>query len=236
MNDCIIVTFTDYKYLKIFNIFYSYFKRLNLQLLVVSLDNTTFIELTKRKINTLYKPYNINNKEQFWEFRLNCINELFKKFKKNIIHTDADCFWFKNILYQINKLKDDYDIIGSIAYSHPKFVSNKWGFVFCCGFYFIKYTDKNALILDTIKRFGINMKDDQVQFNYYLYNNVKVLQELDDSVICKDIILNDNTKVGILSNTIVSREYNKDLYCFHPFLFSKNIYEKKEQIKKMILS
>ena len=100
----IIVTFTDFKYLKIFDIFYDNLKKLNLglDLLVVSLDEETFNLLNKRGIKTIYKQYNIKSKLYFWEFRLNIINEIFKKNKMDIIHTDADCFWFKNILECIN--------------------------------------------------------------------------------------------------------------------------------------
>ena len=39
--------------------------------------------------------------------------------KTDIIHTDADCFWFKNILECINNDKNELDIIGSVAFGHP---------------------------------------------------------------------------------------------------------------------
>jgi hypothetical protein len=88
----IIITFTDFKYLDIFNIFYDNFKKLNLDLLVVSLDEKTFDELKTRNIHTIYKPYDIQSKINFWEFRLNIINEIFKQSKSDLIHTDSDCF------------------------------------------------------------------------------------------------------------------------------------------------
>jgi hypothetical protein len=231
----IIITFTDFKYLDVFNIFYDNFKKLNLDLLVVSLDLKTFNELTIRGIKTIYKPYNINIniKSQFWKFRLNIINEIFKKNKTDIIHTDADCFWFKNILECIENNKTNLDIIGSIGYGSPIEIVKKMGFILCCGFYFIKYTEKNRLIIDKIanQKF-INSTDDQTQFNYYIFNNCKkIVENKNNNFIYKTIILNDATRVGIIRQNIISRKYNKDLYCFHPYLLSNNIAEKVLQIK-----
>ena len=79
----IIVTFTDFKYLDIFNIFYDHFVKLQLplNLLVVCLDKEIHNELNSRDIKTMYKPYNINGINNFWEFRLHTINEIFKKHK-----------------------------------------------------------------------------------------------------------------------------------------------------------
>jgi len=151
MYDTIVITFIDYKYIDIFNIFYDNFKKLhNLNLLVISLDEKTYNYLNEIGVNTSYEPYIIDNKTNFWEFRLKKINEIFKENKKNIIHTDADCFWFKNILEEIIKISDDYDIIGSIGFGHPKNIVDKLGFALCCGFYFIKYNYKNSRIIDKI--------------------------------------------------------------------------------------
>ena len=231
----IIVTFTDFKYLDIFNIFYDNFKNLDLDLnlLVVCLDEKTFNLLNIRGIKTIYKPYNIKSKINFWEFRLDIINKLFKENKTDIIHTDADCFWFKNILECINNDKNELDIIGSVAFGHPIDIVKKMGFVLCCGFYFIKYTEKNSLIIDKIINQSFTKSlDDQVRFNYYIYNNCKnIIENNNDIFIYKTIILNDETKIGIIKESIISRNYNKNLYCFHPFLSSNTISEKILQIK-----
>jgi hypothetical protein len=240
MDDCIIVTFIDYNYYDIFKIFYDYFKTLNLNLLVVTLDeniNKILNNLNYINIKILYRPYILKNKDDnFWKFRLNIINEIFKENKKNIIHTDSDCFWFKNIFDEINKIKQTYDIIGSIAYSHPINIANNLGFVLCCGFYFIKYTEKNSSIIDNIQKVQINSNDDQVLFNNYLYNNkISIVENAcDNDIIYKTIFLNDESKVGIISNDVISRKYNKNLYCFHPYLKSKNIVSKISEIKSAI--
>jgi hypothetical protein len=234
MSDTTIITFVDFKYLPIFNVFYKYFKKLNLNnLLVISLDIEAFNNLRTRKINTVYKPYKINGRDKFWEFRLNVINEIFTTTKKSIIHTDSDCFWLKNIVSEIDKIKDDYDIIGSIAFGWPKNIVNKMGFVLCCGFYYIKYTSQNASFFNNIKRLKIGSIDDQVLFNNYLYNNKSTIIDNNlDNIIYKTIVLTDNTKVGIIKDTVISRKDNTELYCFHPTIGAKTIPEKMLQIKK----
>lgn len=226
-----IITFVDYKYLDIYNIFYDNFSKLNLDLLVISLDEKSFNDLNSRNIKTIYKPYAINLKDDFWKFRLNVINDIFKETKRNIIHTDSDCFWFKNILDKINEIKGDYDIIGSIAFGWPMDIVNKIGFILCCGFYFIKYTDKNSNILDRIISSNITCKDDQILFNTYIYNNKKNIESIDTSILCKIINLKDDIKIGIIKDNIISRKYNKGLYCFHPLLKSNIISEKILEIK-----
>jgi hypothetical protein len=232
-NACIIITFVDFKYLEIFNIFYEYFEKLNLDLLVISLDEETFENLKMRQIKTVYIEYKIDSKKQFWEFRLSIINKIFKKTKRSIIHTDSDCFWFKNILEYIKLYENEYDIIGSIAFGLPQNIVKKIGFVLCCGFYFIKYTEKNSSIIDNIIKLkdDLNTVDDQILFNYYIYNNIEnIVETQTNPLIYKKIVLRDYTTVGIIKDNIISRKYEKDLYCFHPLLSSKEISGKLEQI------
>jgi len=230
----IILTFTDFNYLDIFNIFYNKLKKIGLEvdLLVVCLDNQTHNNLKRRGIKTIHKPYKINNKAKFWEFRLNTINQLFKKYKQDIIHTDSDCFWFKNIVNYICANNTDLDMIGSIAFGHPKDIVKKMGFVLCCGFYYIKYTDKNSLLLDNIiHNTSIKSNDDQVLFNNYIYNNKQTIVDYTaNDFIFKKIILKDGTAIGIISDTIISRRPQKNLCCFHPILSSKIIEKKKLQL------
>jgi len=235
MNNTLIVTFVDSKYFYFFNLFYEYFEKLNMEnLLVVCLDKETFSLLEKNeKIQTILKPYNIEEKTKFWQFRLNVINELFKKHKQNIIHTDSDCFWFKNIVEEMEKHGEDYDMIGSVSYGFPPDIAKQWGFVFCCGFYFIKYTEKNSTLIDRIQDQNIDSVDDQVLFNHYLKNNKKNMREIiENNIIDKIFCLEDDTKVGIIRDTIISRKPKKGLYCFHPYLSFNGIEEKKQQLEE----
>ena len=220
----IILTFIDYKYIPIFNIFYTYFEKLNLKnLIVIALDLNTYNYLKKYEaLHILYLQYNLNNKDLFWKFRLSIINQIFKISMKNIIHTDSDCLWFKNIIEEVKNL--DYDIIGSIAYGFPEDLVKKYGFILCCGFYYIKYNNKTKDFFDKIINQQLNSNDDQILMNTYIFNNKKsILNYNNHPFITKYIETNDNLEIAILHDTIISRTYQPSLYCFHPYLPSKNI-------------
>jgi hypothetical protein len=246
-DDTIIITFTDYKYLPIFNIFYKHFEKLNLNnLLVISLDKETFNELTSRTINTVLKEYNTGyskdllSKRYFFIDRLIVINEIFKSTKKNIIHTDADCFWFKNILTEINKIKN-CDIIGQIDPGGllPNRIVKKIEFELCCGFFYIKYNESNAKIIDNM----LEIKDlvekkykrlcDQRLFNhYFIINKRKIINTTKNTFLRYKIILNDNTTIGMIRCKHSSRNYQSNLYCYHPFLGRGTIEDRIKLLKK----
>jgi hypothetical protein len=236
-ENCIIITFTDFRYLDIFNIFYAKFEKFKLNnLLVVSLDDKTYEILKNRNIKTIYEPYNIGDKNKFWNFRLSIINKLFKENKKNIIHTDSDCFWIKNILEEINKVSHKYDVIGSIGFGHPENIVKELGFSLCCGFYFIKYSNQTMNIFDNIVQTKPDFLDDQVLFNKYIYNNKKQVSENHkDYLICKDVILNDKTRIGIIKDMFISRNYKNNLFCYHPYLQETTVEGKILELVKRLM-
>jgi len=231
INDTIIITFINKSYLPIFDIFYTHFNKLKLNnLLVISIDEYSYDYLISKNINTILINYTITNISDFFGFRLDINNKIFKVSKKNILHTDSDCFWYKNILDKIKNL--DYDIIGSPG--NPGDIKNKYfkfitsmGFVLCCGFYYIRYSNKTLHFFDDMKKQLKHISDDQLRFNTYILNNYRKIFNHDnnESLVSKVIHL-PNIKISILKQTIISRINNEDLYCFHPFLYSKTIEEK----------
>jgi hypothetical protein len=239
-SETIIVTFVDNFYMDIFDIWYSYFVKLNLiNLLVVSLDNDTYNNLKYRNINTILRVYSDNKKvcedrNDFWRFRLEKINEIFISTKKNIIHTDSDCIWFKDIYKIVKDL--EYDFVGSIEHGHPYAMSSKHGFIMCCGFYYIKYNEQNKKFLSKMVSTKQHGTDDQVKFNYYMFNNLLKLTE-DCSDIIKYEIQTIDIKIGLLSENIISRyDFNgsKDIYAYHPCLRDKTVDLKKKDLLSKI--
>lgn len=226
----IILTFISQTYLPIFKMFYHYFKKHNLDnLLVICLDKESNNAILQLGIRTILMEYEITKRDKFWKFRLDTINQIFKYSKKNIIHTDSDCFWLKNIL-TILESNDEYDLIGHIAFSQPLYIVKYIGFVFCCGLYFIKYNEQNITIIDDITSKKIHTDDDQVIFNHYIYDNRVTIEEPEHETISKRILLKDNRTFGILKDSIVSRKFKDDLYGFHPYLQSNNIDKKIKEI------
>lgn len=238
-EDTIVLTFTDRNFLPIFNIFYHHFEKHALDnLLVVTLDKYSYEAVSSLGIRAILIEYDLSDKYLFWKFRLDIINQIFQYSKKNILHTDTDCFWFKNILAELrtnNNTVCGYDLIGHVAYGHPIQIVEKIGFVMCCGLYYLKYNDKNRTFIDKILAQDISYIDDQVYFNAFIYYNHKTISDkVDSPIMMKDIVLKDGTKVGILKNTLVSRTFHPDLYCFHPNLEDKIIANKLTELKKYI--
>ena len=233
-SETIILTFTDYKYLPIFNIWYNYFEKLNLQnLLVISLDDITFTNLNSRKINTILCNYNIVNRDKFWQFRLKTIFNIFKQSKKNIIHTDSDCIWLKDVYSLINN--EPYDIIASIESGHPVELSKKYGFIMCCGFYYVKYNEIMIKMFENIIGQDGHGTDDQVLFNYYMFDNSTDIISNPNELIEKEVQLKDNIKIVLLKRSIIDRyDCTKDTYCFHPWLSKSSIIDKINQLRGLM--
>jgi hypothetical protein len=234
-TDTIILTFINYKYAPLFKAFYKYFKQHNLDnLLVICLDKESQNELLCQGIRTIFMDYTINDICEFWRFRLTIINNIFKYSEKNIIHTDVDCFWLKNIVTVFDALPD-YDVISHVAFGHPIQIVEQLGFVMCCGLYLLRYSKNTMNFLDKILAQNLNFVDDQVYFNHYIYTNYKLIEHgTINDVLYKKILLNDSTKIGILKPQYVSREYYEDLYCFHPVLDADTMEEKLRILSKYL--
>jgi len=232
--DTIILTFTDHVYLPIFNIWYEYFSKLNLtNLLVVSLDPFTFNNLNRRGIRTILCNYHINDRNAFWKFRLDKIVDIFKKSKKNLIHTDSDCIWLKDIYNLIHDLPNDF--IGSMEHGIPKALTKQHGFVTCCGFYYVKYNDRMIAMFENIMAQTGHGTDDQVLFNYYMFDNMQSITCNPTDLIEKEVLLNNGTTMALLKESIIHREHMDDnTYCFHPWLPGKKTDLKIRQLHAFI--
>lgn len=234
-TDTIVLTFINFKYVPMFKVFYKYFQRHDLQnLLVICLDKESQNELIDLGVRTMFVDYTIQDICEFWRFRLTIINNVFKYSEKNIIHTDVDCFWLKNIMLLFDALPD-YDIISHVAFGHPIQIVEQIGFVMCCGLYLLRYNTKNMRFLDRILAQHLNFVDDQVYFNHYIYTNYRLIEHgTINDVLYKKILLNDGTRMGILKPQIVSREYYENLYCFHPVLDADDMDEKLRMLSKYL--
>jgi hypothetical protein len=244
----IVITFTDKKYLPVFNIFFEYYSKLNLSnLLVVTLDQDAYDELLKKSIHVMLIKYNSETDGNFWRFRSNIINLVFKTGKKDLIHTDSDCIWLKNIIPVLN-IKG-YEIIGQIEHGHPFHISGEYGFIMCCGFYKMSYTEKTISLIDKIMEQMID--DDQVALNEYVFKNKDSLLDHDKlNVIRKEIILHDSCRVGFINELVTTREVSMNVrneksielvricddntYCFHPWLYHTDILDKAKYLLEKI--
>tara|TARA_B110000971_G_C19985574_1_gene489404 strand:- start:511 stop:1380 length:870 start_codon:yes stop_codon:yes gene_type:complete len=230
-SDDIILTFTDTTYLPIFNIFYNYFEKLNLNnLIVISLDENVFSILNKRGILTLLYKYKISSRNNFWRFRYYLIDKIFQLSKKNIIHTDSDCIWIKDIT-KIPELSFKYDIIGQVAFGHPIKVVKKIGMVLCCGFYKIYFNNNTKYLFKKIlrKKYNRGINDDQVMINNYILHEHEQIEENEFGKCIT--IKNNNIKILLLNTKYISRRIEDKMpLLYHPHL-KGNIENKEKQLK-----
>jgi hypothetical protein len=229
----VVLTFINSVYMPIFDIFYAYFRKLSLgNLLVVSLDRSSFDKLRGESVNTILIPYCINNFTKFWRFRLVVTKAIFLTTRRDILHTDSDCIWLKDILPLIEN--NDYDLLGQIEHGRPLKISSKFGFVICCGFYRLKYSDKTVNFFDNLIATGV--EDDQDALNEYVFNNREYIKfSLPTFAFEKEILLKSGIKVGVINSGICRRNrFNSSLYIYHPWLPSSDINSKVKDLKNRI--
>lgn len=234
-DDGIIVSFLNKKYFKIFQIFYNFISSFNLEnLLIICLDKKTFDALKSYHVKRLLCEYEIKERENFWNFRLEKIIEIMEKTKKNIIHTDLDCFWFRNIYEDIlQKTDPKLDFVAHMAEKFPQHVAKKLGFVLCCGLFMIRYSKENVEWVRGIMKKYPEIQDDQMLFNQYMIEGISRIFKYPESYnITKIIRMKDSKLVGVINPLLVSRNYyGQSMYGFHPFLRKTDIDGKIREIK-----
>jgi hypothetical protein len=236
----VVVTFVDKSYTNIFEIFCQFWQKLNINnLLVVCLDEKS-IQTTKRySLNYFHVPYTIKSRYNFWTFRLNTLNEIFKLAKKTVIHTDSDCFWINNIIPHLDEYKN-IDIHYSTGKGFPLSIVERYGFTLCCGFYCIKYNKNTCNFFDSILLEP--KKDDQIATNEWVFRNAIDIIDVPssfDSLHFKYIKL-PNLNIAGIKQTAITRwrdcpiEVLKTHFCCHPYLTGTNE-EKFEQLHHLRL-
>jgi hypothetical protein len=119
-----------------------------------------------------------------------------------------------------------------MEHGHPVALSEKHGFITCCGFYYVKYNERSIAMFDKIMSQTGYGTDDQVLFNYYMFDNMQSIISNPTDLIEKAVILKDNTTMALLKESIVHREaYDDSTYCFHPWLPGKKTDLKIRQLR-----
>lgn len=224
-NDTVVVTFVDVQYLNLFKLFYAFWKRHGLQnLLVVSLDEKVSSYLIHANINYVYYDYSIQSRHMFWRVRLQIIDIIFTTAKKTLIHTDVDCFWFKNLLECIQNCPED--VCYSTGGTFPKNIADKYGFVLCCGFFGIKYNNNTKNYFQVLGAF--ENRDDQISTNEIIFSSAKQIIKSSFNKMFFAKILLPNFNVECIKPTIITRwktastDFLTKCYGFHPYLTGSN--------------
>lgn len=166
VDNTIVIVFANQGYLPVLNNWLYAIDQLGVSnYLVVALDDKLYANMASRGIPVLLRTCN-PALESLWVHRLQVIQEILNV-GFNVLHSDADAVWLKNPLekYIYNQ---PYDLIFSQGSFWPLDVYKSWGFVLCCGFFFMS---ANSVILQWIETLVDRVKhdkDDQVSVNRLL--------------------------------------------------------------------
>lgn len=231
-DDTIILSFLDKSYIPIFDVFYEEISKFGYDnLLIISLDDESEEHLQDRGVKTAKVKYKVRNRHKLWYERFLFTEYLFTYFRKNILHTDVDCIWYKDIY---NKLKDvDLDIMISTAHGYPDHVEEEFGFLGCMGLFLCNYNDRTVDFFKRAREAPVNMgiEYDQVIVNNYIFYTSPVISPCYYDPV-HHIVTTDGVAIGFLSEDIVNRKYQDDLYCYHPCRKDESIVAFAEKLRK----
>jgi hypothetical protein len=225
LDNYLIVTTVNKNYLKIFDIWYHFFKTSAYTsiLRVITFDKKSEGYISKKQIRTIHPGKSTNSFAKLIQWRFEEIEKLIEK-GKSIIQTDADAFWINPKIEHV--VNEKFDIQCSISYGIPPKSVERWGFTLCTGFMIIQSNcTVKKLMKNWIKEIS-RVKDDQVAFNnLILKNNPK--WELKNVERNHCFCTKDTIYLEAIDTNLVSRTFKQDMLIFHPFLDSNH------QLKKI---
>lgn len=226
MNKEIIIVFSNYNYLPVLKNWLEAVNRINVNnFLIISLDKKLHHYLQEKNIPSLLRPCELDL-GKLWIHRIDVILELLEE-GYDIIHSDADAVWLKDPQPYLNKL--DQDMVFSQGTYWPLDVYEKWQFVLCCGFFYIKSNKNTLAFMKKLAKRVQSDKDDQVSCNRLLLeeglhweipNDTYELTFRDRNFLCSDQCIfgkMDTLSTVLLPHSKFQRiaESSNDIYVKH---------------------
>lgn len=226
-NKTIIIVFANKQYSKVLGNWIEAINKLNItNYLVISMDEILHRQLNEMHIPSIERICNVELGD-IWNHRIKVINEIIEC-GYNVVHSDADAIWLKNPMQEYI-YNQPYDMIFSQGTYWPKNAHKKFGFVLCCGFFYIK---ANKATLRFIKQVGLDVlksNDDQVSCNEYMLKHdfsweipgktyIKSFQGVDFT--CSEELIrgkNNEFEIAVLPHSKFQRvqDDEKDVYVKH---------------------
>jgi hypothetical protein len=232
-NNTIILPWLDYEYFPVFRLWYYFFEQHHLRnLLVLALDDKVYHRLKSLGIHTfrMVRPY--QSKRDIWGSRPAIVRDIICS-GINVIQTDSDAFWLKNITDEV--YNNPNDLVISIAYGIPKEIVKQWGFTLCCGFYFLRSNEKTKAFLNDNEFVALSRQvtSDQAGLNVTLKKKgVTWLSQ--DTEKNHGYLKQYDMHIEVLSKTIISRSAHEDgdneIFVYHPALKGHNGYDKAADV------
>ena len=162
----VIVVFANYQYARILENWIAAISRLGISnYMVVALDVRLHDYLKNNGVKSVLRECD-EDLGNIWVHRVKVIQELLES-GYDVIHSDADAVWLKNPL-DVYFHKPAYDVAFSQGTHWPRDVHNVWGFVLCCGLFYVRSNDATRQLFDAIAADVECSKDDQVSCNRVL--------------------------------------------------------------------
>lgn len=157
---------------------------LDKQATVISLDDKTREAFPVDRILHRPLPQKNNGLGGLWRHRISVLREFLVQ-GEEIIHSDADAIWLQNPMPDIKGCGTH--AVFSQGTVWPPDVHRRFGFVLCCGFF---YLSPQPEILDFVDEVAIRIqdeKDDQVSVNRVIAESIKSWNiELPYKILFKD--------------------------------------------------
>ncbi|MEW6746969.1 MAG: putative nucleotide-diphospho-sugar transferase [Planctomycetota bacterium] len=170
-NKLVIVTLANAGYANVLDNWLRAMQRLGIgNILVVALDQELYDALAGRTLEASgTRRYLLpcgRNLGDLWVKRLQLFRDL-NDLGVDFIHSDTDAVWLKNPLLEFFR-DPGPDIVASPGTVWPHDVHSEWGFVLCCGLFFVRASKKMSYFLHEMLEDVARTKDDQVSLNRLL--------------------------------------------------------------------
>ena len=237
----VIVVFSSSMYLDIIRNWLLAVNRLGIHnYLVVSLDKKAYSFMKINNIPSLLMEYNSDNFD-IWTKRLALFGEI-NDLGVNFFHSDADAVWLRDPLERYFA-DNETDLIISQGTVWPHDIHAKWGFVLCCGLFYVKSSPKMGDFFKAMLDELAGNKDDQASLNRIIDRD-DIVWQIDEpydnfyngkKFLCsrRSIIgVGKTLRIKVLPHHLFQRVYtkNQDPYVVHP-LAAKHSSDTKQALK-----
>lgn len=159
----IVLVFSDSRYKEVLLNWLVGMHRLNIRnFLVISLDEEIHHYLGEHGLPTFLSPLE-GDLSELWIMRIQIFQALCSA-GISFLHSDADAIWLKDPFPAFLD-NSKHDIVASQGTIWPADVAKNQGFVFCCGFLFVKSCPQTIALLGEIATDVALTGDDQVSLN-----------------------------------------------------------------------
>jgi hypothetical protein len=163
----LILTFSDWNYRPILENWLLHLSALGLTgMRVYCLDEQTRDWCVEHAVDAELVPWD-GNLGRLWQQRLAVFSELLAN-GIEFIHSDLDAVWLQNPLAPDSSARQPEDLVFSQGTIWPPDIHQVWGFVLCCGWFWVKPTPAVQEFFRALARDVATTGDDQVSVNRLL--------------------------------------------------------------------